>query len=132
MTIGTLGTVTFQTDAKTVETFENLSIKKSANFVAHAVHGKTPVQEFTGYAANTGSFTMTLSAFLGVNPQKELDKLEKLMNSHKECTFTLGTKVYGTRWLVTALSEAHNYTYRDGQLLQCTVGVTIVENGVSA
>ena len=60
MTIGTLGTVTFQTDAKTVETFENLSIKKSANFVAH------------------------------------------------------------------------NYTYRDGQLLQCTVGVTIVENGVSA
>jgi phage protein U len=125
--IGALGDVVFTVSSKAIQTIEKLELKKSVEFGTHKLHNGKTLLEYTGRNPATGSFPITLSAFLGVNPLKVLKVLEKHLEKGQVLSFTLGTKKIGKKWVITDVQE--NYTYFDvnGDVLAIDVTVSIKE-----
>ena len=126
MNIGSFGDVTFTVSADVLESFKNLKMTESANYSQHKPHGGMAIPEFTGFNAPQITFEMTLSAFWGVNPKKEYEKLREMMLSKKGYALALGTDLYGDLWLVTNLSRAFEYLYKDGTPVSFKVNVTLL------
>ena len=116
MILGSFGKVIFQVSSSTVETFKSMKITSSASYQGHKVHGGRTVQEFVGHDANKMTMEITLSAFWGIDPNKELSKLEELKNSKTAWALVLGTDVFG-KWLLQSISAEYQYVYRDCKLL---------------
>lgn len=125
MTLGSYGDVSFSVSATAVETFRNMKMTEGASYGQHKVHGRDTVMEFTGYSAPQVSFEMTLSAFLGVDPRAEYDKLREMLRSGKGYALSLGSDLYGGLWLLTGLTRSFDYLYKDGTPISCKVGVTL-------
>ena len=126
MILGSFGSVIFQVSAGAVETFNKLQLTQSVSYQGHKVHGGRTVQEFTGHDAAKLSMEITLSAFFGIDPKKELDKLEKLKNSKETCTLVLGTDICG-KWYLQSVSQDYQHVYLDGRLMQCKVSLSMIE-----
>ena len=126
MNIASLGDVTFSVSDKVVETFKSLKYTESASYSQHKPHGAMAVPEFTGFDAPQITFNITLSAFFGINPRKEYDKLREMMMSKKGYALAIGTELFGDLWLITNLSRALEYMYKDGTPTQYSVSVTLL------
>ena len=126
MTLGALGDVVFSVSADTVETFNNLKLTESASYQQHKVHGAKAVIEFTGFNAAQFSFEMILSAFLGVNPRDEYDKLKTMMESKQGYSLTLGGDMYGKLWVITSLNTSFEHMYQDGTPITLKVQIAIL------
>lgn len=72
--VGTLGDIVFKVSEKTVQTFDGLQIESKTNYAKHTRHNKKPLLEFQYNDTDTASFSMYLSAFLGVNPKTMQEK----------------------------------------------------------
>ena len=135
MSVGYLGVgdlskdVVFNVDNKVIETFTNMKVTKQATYTTHKIHGYKAIPEMTGIEAGTITFDIVLSAFLGVNPQKELDKLEAFMNAGTVCNLVMGNKLFG-RWVIKQMPYNVDYTYKEGEGTQATVTVSLIEAGV--
>lgn len=134
MTIGYLGIgktkkdIVFKVSSKTVETFQNMKVTKQASYTTHKVHGHKAVPEMTGVDADTITFDMILSAFLNVNPQKELEKLKKFLTKGTVCTLVLGDKPFGD-YVVKSMPYTVDYVLNDGKIAQAKVSVSLIEAG---
>ena len=82
--------------------------------------------EFTGFTAPKISFSVTLSAFLGLDPMTELEKLRTMLISKKGYPFALGSDVYGDLWILTDISTECEYFYRDGTLMSINVQLSLL------
>lgn len=103
--IGTFGNVVFTVSDKTVKTFNDMSWKVSGNWATHNRHMQNDLLEFIGPEPDTMSFSMVLSVFFGVNPLKELKKLQSMAKDGEINRLVLGGKVYGSyKWAVTSVS----------------------------
>lgn len=127
MTIGSFGPVSFEVSSNAIETFETMTWTSGVLYQQHKIHGSNSVHEFTGFDASKVTFEIILSAFLGVNPKTELDKLEEVMNERKAYPLVLGTDVIGAKWLLSNLSRTLERVYKDGSLLSATVQITLIE-----
>ena len=123
--IGSFGKVTFQASSSVVETFKSMKRTATASYSQHKVHGSRAVLEFTGFDAEKLTFEMTFSAFLGVNPKTEVDKLRKMLTDKKAYSLALGTDIYG-KWVLQSMTDEIQYVYGDGKVLQCKVNVTLL------
>ena len=128
MTVGTLGTITFEVSPEVVTTFNNLSWNGTANYGQHQVHGGKAVPEYMGRNSDTITFEMILSAFLGVTPKAQIDKLSGMLKSGIAYPLVLGTDVYG-KWHVSGLSSTFGLVYKDGALITAKVKATLLEAG---
>lgn len=126
MIVGSFGDVAFSVTTDTVRTLNGLSLNDSASYVAHAVHGLQEIPEFTGFSAPKISFGVTLSAFLGLDPMTELEKLREMLRSKKGYPFALGSDVYGDLWILTDIAAECEYFYRDGTLMSINVRLTLL------
>lgn len=81
--IGTLGDIVFKVSANKVRTFDDLKIDSKTNYAKHTRHLKKPLLEFQYNDADTASLTIYLSAFLGVNPKKMQNKIDKYRKKGK-------------------------------------------------
>lgn len=126
MTIGSYGDVTFSVSADVMETFRSMKMTENARYSQHQVHGCDAIPEFTGYDCPQITFEMTLSAFFGLNPKKEYEKLREMMRSKKGYALALGTDLYGDLWVLTNLSGAFEYLYKDGTPVSFKVNVTLL------
>ena len=117
MTIGSFGSVTFQVSSSAVESFQNMKLTLTASYTQHKVHGKKAVPEFTGFDSDKITFDITLSAFLGINPLKELQTLRNMLTSKKAYSLALGSDVFG-KWVIQSLSHDFQHVYLDGKLMQ--------------
>ena len=124
MKIGSYGGVVFQVTDKVAETFKSMQLSSSANYADHAVHGGDAVREFTGFPSDKISFGIILSAFHGINPDLELNKLLKMMRSKKAYSLVIGQRIYGD-WTLEGISNNSQYTYKDGTCVQCEAGLTL-------
>lgn len=124
MKIGSYGDVIFQVSNTVAETFRNMQYSGTASYTEHAVHGGDAVREFTGFPSDKISFSITLSAFYGVNPDNELKKLMKMLKSKKAYSLVIGQTLYG-EWVLEALSNSIQYTWKDGTCVQCETGITL-------
>ena len=96
--IGTLGDIVFKVSANKVRTFDDLKIDSKTNYAKHTRHLKKPLLEFQYNDSDTASLTIYLSAFLGVNPKKMQDKIDKYRKKGKILTLIIGGKKYGSHW----------------------------------
>ncbi len=125
--VGNLSTdVVFEVSSDVIRTFTNMKISKKANYTTHKIHGHKAVPEMTGLDADTVTFEMLLSAYLGVNPKKELDKLETFMKKGTVCNLVLGDKTYGT-WVIQSIPYNIEYVYREGDITQAKCTVSLIE-----
>lgn len=120
--------VVFQVSDEQIETFNNMKVKKQASYSTHKIHGHKAVPEMTGMDADQITFDMLLSAYLGVNPKTELDKLEAFMQEGTICNLVLGEQLFGT-WVIKSIPYNVEYVYKEGDITQEKVTVTILEAG---
>ena len=83
----------------------------------HTRHLKKPLLEFQYNDSDTASLTIYLSAFLGVNPKKMQDKIDKYRKKGKILTLIIGGKKYGSQWVITGHSKDYEKFDNQGNLL---------------
>lgn len=115
-TIGTLGDIVFSVSPKVIRTFNGLKKSVSPKFSSHNRHLKETLLEFTGTDPDKISFSMTLSVFLGVDPQAEAAKLESAARTGRIMRLILGRQSYG-KWVITSLSNSYERIDNKGNVL---------------
>ena len=128
MVLGALGDIVFEVSDDTAKTLSNLSWGGTASYATHKRHGYHSMTEYTGIGADTISFDMILSAYLGVNPQAVLSQLFIYERAGTTLPFVLGNKAYGKyRWVITKHSMKSQFFDGAGDLTQCKVTVSLQE-----
>lgn len=124
--IGSLGDTIFSVSQNQVKTFDDMSWESSAKYSAHDRHLKDPILEFTGLGADTISFSMYFSVFLGVDPLGEIVKLLKAEREGKVMSLIIGPKKYGTgKWVITGTSKKLIKFDSTGRLLIASVDIKL-------
>lgn len=126
--IGTLGEIVFEVSSDKVLTFDNLKRKGSGRWATHDIVGKKPVREFIGQGLESISFTMQLSAFLGVTPLDEINKLRELRDKGTAVELVLdGSSVGDNLWTIEDLSEDWRRVDNNGKLIYADLDVSLQE-----
>ena len=125
--IGTLGDIVFNVSQNTVKTFNDLQIQSQVNYAKHARHNNKPLLEFQYQDTDTGSFSIYLSAYLGVNPLSEQKKIDEYMNSGKILPLIIGGKKYGTKWVIKSHSKGFKRFDNKGNLLIAESKISLEE-----
>jgi phage protein U len=122
--IGSLGEVSFEVSGKKVKTFDGLTRNAAARLAFHELINRKPLAEFVGAALESVSFSMTLSAYLGLNPIKEAETLRKMRDEGLAVPFILDGKPQGDGlWLLESLSETWKYIDASGKpgIIECSL-----------
>jgi hypothetical protein len=128
MNVGALGKIVFTVSHSQIETLRNLEITAAANINVHNVHGGAGLAEFDGADPQKITFKLRLSAYLGVNPETELKKLDSYLTNGTVVAFVLGGKSYGRyRWLVEKYQASAEYFDSKGNVTQFDVSVSLLE-----
>ena len=125
--IGTLGDIVFTVSQNTIKTFNDLQIQSQVNYAKHTRHNIKPLLEFQNQDTDTGSFSIYLSAYLGINPLKEQKKVDEYMNSGKILPLIIGGKKYGTKWVIKSHSKGFKQFDGKGNLLIAESKITLEE-----
>jgi phage protein U len=127
--VGILGNIVFSASAKQVRTFTAMQWNSSARYATHNRHLKSPIVERVGRDTDSVTFSMTLSALLGVNPRNDLDRLHEMNINGELVTLMIGVHVYGTvnGWVVQRLQREFERYGKNGVLLCAKVSVTLLE-----
>lgn len=121
--------VAFEVSSAVVRTFSNMKVNKSVAYTVHKIHGHKALPEMTGKEADTVTFDILLSAYLGTNPQRDLDKLESFMKNGTVCNLVLGDHLFGT-WVIKSMPYDVQYVYKEGDITQAKVTISLIEAGV--
>lgn len=126
--IGTLGDIVFSVSRDEVKTFDGLKWDSSAKYATHERHLKNTLLEFTGTEADSISFNMQFSVFLGVNPMQEITKLLRAQRTGKIMRLVIGSKAFGrNKWVIEKLSKDLERFDNKGNLLSAKVSVSLRE-----
>ena len=118
--------VVFEVSSNVIKTFNNMKINKSVAYTTHKIHGHKAVPDMTGLEADTITFEILLSAYLGVNPKRELDKLETFMKNGTIVYLVLGDKIVGT-WVIKSMPYNIEYVYKEGDITQAKATISLIE-----
>jgi hypothetical protein len=113
-----------------VMTLDNFQRSAEGRWATHEIIGieNKPIKEFLGPGLEKITFSIFLSADIGVTPEKELEKLRKLRDGGVVCDFVLGsTPVTRNSWIISSLSEDHRIKDNKGQTVQAAVNVSLEE-----
>lgn len=126
--IGRLGDITFIVSRETVRTLSNMKWSGSANYAVHQRHGGNALTEFTGLGTDLFSFSMTLTAELGVDPMEEIRKLWKYERTGEAVPLNIGRHAYGRfRWSIIDHKTKIEYADVNGDIYACDVAVQMRE-----
>lgn len=128
MMVGSLGPVVFSVSDAFVRTISNYSRKTSVRIESHDIIGQKPLSEWVGLSCDSISFTVKLSAFRGVNPKEEAEKLRRMAERGEAVTFVMGgAPVTHNKWLIESVDEDANYYDRMGNIISSDVKLSIRE-----
>lgn len=126
--IGSFGDVVFEVSHEKTLTFSDFERTNSARWQEHPIYGRKPILEFEGPSADTISFTILLTASLGVNPGKQLSRLRDFNAIGKKGLFIRGNKPISTNyWVITNLHEKHRNIDNLGNVLTIEVDIELKE-----
>lgn len=126
--IGTLGEVVFTVSYDLVRTFQDYKRNSSARLQAHEIIGKKPVTEFLGPGLDSISFAIDLSAFKGVSPKEEAEKLRKIMQNGEYVNLVIaGSPVSNNKWVIESINESVSARDGKGNIIRAKVDITIHE-----
>ena len=128
MQIGCLGELIFSVSDSLVQTLSNMQWSGSARYATHQRHLKDALAEFCGLEPDKISFDLVLSAFLGVEPQAELNKIWQYERSGEAVSLVIGDKAYGKyRWTILSLDLTVVNTDAKGNFISGTVAIELQE-----
>lgn len=128
MKIGCLGDIAFKVSNSQIKTIDKATWSGSANIQTHKRHLDNSLQEFVGVDPDSFTFTMVLSRYLGVNPEKDINKIWEYERGGITVPLTLGKKVYGKyRWLIKSHKVKMEHYDGRGNLTSATVDITLTE-----
>ena len=126
--IGCLGDIPFMVSSDTVQTFTNAKMSGSAKFATHQRHTGDALTEFVGNNPDKFNFDMILSAYLGVNPMEQVEKIITYMREGRTLPLVIGDKSIGRyRWTITNYNVRIQTTDGVGNILTVTVTVNLQE-----
>lgn len=123
-TIGSLGGVVFSVSTNQVKTFYDFKRSGSAKYASHDRHLKDTLLEFMGNDPDKITFSMSLSVFLGINPQSEISRLRAAQRSGRIMHLVIGRQSYGN-WVITSLSTDYDRIDNKGNVLIANVSVSL-------
>lgn len=128
MNVGSLGPVVFSVSDAFVRTISGYSRKTSVRIESHDIIGQKPLSEWVGLSCDSISFRIKLSAFRGVNPKEEAEKLRRMAERGEAVTFVMGgAPVTQNKWLIESVDEDANYYDRMGNIISSDVKLSIRE-----
>lgn len=128
MQIGCLGDIAFQVSADMVRTVSNMTWSGSANYNAHSQHLTDALTEFTGLAPDEMTFDIVLSAYLGVNPMTDINKIWEYERKGQALPLVIGSKAYGKyRWVIKSHKIKMETFSGSGDLMSATVSISLLE-----
>ena len=128
MQVGCLGDIIFQVDDKVQKTLNQLNMTGSARIVEHQRPGMKSLTEFTGVDPAKISFNIMLSSDMGVDVEKEIDKVVAHTERGTTLPLVVGRKSYGEyRWQINGYNT--NYVYHDtvGRATLANITVNLTE-----
>lgn len=125
--IGTLGGIVFKVSNNTIQTFKDLQITSTTNYAKLTRHNKKPLLEFQYNDTDGASFSMYLSAYLGVNPLEMQNEIDEYKTQGKILTLIIGGKKYGTKWVIKSHTKGYKKFDNKGNLLIAESKVTLEE-----
>lgn len=128
MAVGALGDIVFETHDKKILTMSNLSVTVGSVWAVHNNIGGKQKTEYMGPELRKASFTMILSAELGINPRKMMQRLEQMAEGGEAYPLIIGGKPVGDNpWRVVSLSEEWKTVLNRGELISATTTVSLEE-----
>lgn len=128
MAVGSLGDIVFEVNDDRKLTFSGMSYNVGARTSAHNRINGRPVIEYLGSENEEVSFTIKLSAFLGINPRKSMYKLNDMCREGVPLRLVIGKTHFGKyKWLITKVSSTMEHISNRGQLLSITAKITLRE-----
>jgi len=126
--VGCLGDIVFQVSSEQVKTIEDVIWSGSARYSEHKRHLINALTEFTGVDADTISFNMELSMYLGVDPMKDLGKIWEYERSGKALSLVIGERGYGKyKWTIHKHKIKMRTFDKKGNVTGATVSVDLLE-----
>lgn len=128
MIVGFLGEIPFIASRWKVRTFDEFGRSAEGRWQSHDVIGGKPLLEFVGAGLEDISFQMLLKTSLGINPERETEKLRRLRDAGEVVTLVVGNHPVGKGfWVITGISEKHEYFNRFGNPQSISLTVTLKE-----
>ncbi|MGM9598697.1 MAG: phage tail protein [Faecousia sp.] len=126
--VGCLGDIIFEVSDSKIRTIENMQWSGSARFSTHQRHGTHALTEFTGIDADTISFDIRFSAFMGVNPMQHMEMLWDYMRRGTPLQLVIGDHGYGKyRWVIKSIKNKVEYYDNRGNITSVKVSVSLLE-----
>lgn len=118
----------FEVSSNRVRTFDDFSRSGSGRWAVHEIVGQKPKAEFLGPGQEELSFSMYLSAHLGVNPEVEMQKLRAMRDTGKTAALIVGGKPITQNFFsLESLRESHKVFSGKGKLITAEVEVVLKE-----
>ena len=126
MAIGYLGEIVFEVNNDKILTPRDMGYSKEAKWAEHETLVVKTKSEFLGDGKKNYNMSIKLSAYMGVNPQKELDKIEEIISNGLIEPLFIGSKHMGDYYIKSMSVKIDNLDNK-GSILGCTVDLTLVE-----
>lgn len=128
MVVGALGEIVFEVTPETVKTLDDMVWSGSARWAVHQRHGGDALTEFEGREPDEIKFDIYLSAYLGVSPMKELERLWACERAGESLPLTIGEHKYGRyRWGIQDHTTKVESWAPEGDILSAKVSVSLIE-----
>ena len=121
-----LGDIVFTVSDKEILTFSKFKRSTGAKYQTHTRIGQPPLLEFISENVDTITFNINLSAFQGLNPKKEMDKIDTAMREKTMLRFLLGKEQIGSyRWVITKADYTAKHIDNKGNFLDVDVSLSL-------
>ena len=126
--VGALGDIVFQVSADAIKTINNVVWSGSARYAENKRHLGNTVVEFTGSEADTLSFDMVLSLYLGVDPMEDIQKIKAHERAGTALPLVLGERSIGSyKWVIKSHKVQMETFDGHGNVTGATVSVELLE-----
>lgn len=126
--LGKWGSLNFMVSKNKAKTFSGMKWTSTYNFDVQEREKKVSKMTFKGINPDEISFGMRFSVFQGMNPMKEIKKLDKVARKGKGKRLIIGGKKYGKHPLaITKITRDLKYFDNKGNLWVADVEVNMKE-----
>ena len=123
-----MGDIVFEVSSRKVRPFRDLKRTHKARYAAHNLIGNKPMLEYIGPDVGEITFTMQLSASLGINPTTEADRVRKICESGDAMYLVVCNQTVGQyQWGIESVGEAVDTIDNNGRVVMTQIDVTLKE-----
>lgn len=127
--IGTYGPLVFEVSSNKIQTINDIERDNKERWHNHELDGLKPIPEYIGPGLDEMSFTIEFSAFLGVNPLNEMDRLVRMSRNGEKHPLVIGGKGFGfKKWYIESVGQTIEEIDNKGRILTVKSKVKLVED----